>query len=429
MPNTPSTIREQEFPDFGIFAPGNAKASACQYYRVEVPLRALEGQRKALHFIDDGISLAKETRHSMMCSADIVLFFARGGEATDAFINTVRTMKPGMDSESKKMIYPPSVVFDIDDNVDWVHPFNHVYCQLGTRAYDGTLLAPAPPDQPSTELVTTFPDGKQVTVWKDGVTEVDGCVFNIAENLKRVRGVHRSAQLCDGITVPSPYLAQYYRDVHKCHDVYVFPNSVVLKDYPTAKLAPHEGVRILWQGGGSHMVDWFPLRDAVREVSLKYPQVKWVIWGAQFKWIFDNIPEEQLELRDWVDYNAYRAHRTLMDADINLCPLVDNEFNRSKSCIKWYEGSLLAMPEATLAANCRPYSEEMVDGETGLLYNDPRDFVTKISGLIENAELRKTLGENAKKWVVQNRHVDVTVPGLFEFYEYLREKKRMVCEA
>ena len=177
------------------------------------------------------------------------------------------------------------------------------------------------------------------------------------------------------------------------------------------------------------MVDWYPLRDAVREVCLKYPQVKFLIWGAAYKWIHDNIPEDQIELHDWVPYEAYRPMRILMDADINICPLADNEFNRSKSAIKWYEGLMGERPEPCLAGNAGPYREEIQDGETGLLYSTPEEFVQKLSILIENIELRERLGQAARDWVLANRHVNVTVPKLFEYYQELRARKTLALTA
>lgn len=424
-PSTPSTTPAPEAEDkLAVFCPENGKYSACIYYRVEVPFRGLQKFCAAETLIANTTDFVPDTRNAMMCSSDITLFFAKGGEAVNSTIGSLRQMRPGQD-EKGKTIYPPSVIFDIDDNIDWVHPFNSSFAYMGTRDYGGNLL------KPGDSLKTTFPDGQEVTVWADKMTTFDDNLFDIERNHATIAGVHRTAKLVDGVTAPSPYLADYYREIHGCENVYVFPNSVIPEDYPKARLAPRGdgSVRIIWQGGGSHMIDWFPLRDAVREISLKYPFVKWVIWGSPFRWIHDNIPESQLELGNWIDYHAYKAHRVLVDADINLCPLVDNEFNRSKSAIKWYEGSMLHRPEATLAGNCRPYSEEMVDGETGLLYNDPQDFSEKLSKLIEDAELRTRLGENAKKWILENRHYEKTVPKLFEFYQGLRATKRKVYEA
>jgi len=167
----------------------------------------------------------------------------------------------------------------------------------------------------------------------------------------------------------------------------------------------------------------------VRTICLKYPQVKFVIWGTTYRWIHDQIPEHQMEVHDWVPYDAYKPMRVLIDADINLCPLADNPFNRSKSAIKWYEGLMGEFPEPCLAGRAGPYAEEMVDGETGLLYTSPEEFVEKLSALIEREELRRMLGANAKKWVWENRHYSVTVPKLFEFYESLRARKMLALTA
>ena len=409
--------------DFLVYSTGDSRDSGCRYYRCEVPLQGLNKLGLSNGYLD----LRKdpgEDRWAVLLSSDIVQFFAVGGKAFKAMMNTARKMEPKPKTDGGKPVYPPSFVFDLDDNIDWVHPFNFTYGELGVRAYDGTEL------KPGDTLHAVLPDGEKVPLWEDGVTTLGGGKrFDIIGNKNRIRLIHETAQMCDGVTVPSPALAKYYREVHKCEDVYVFPNSIIPEDYPSLKLQPHtDEVRILWQGGGSHMVDWFPLRDAVREVALKYPQAKFVIWGTKYAWVHDNIPPEQLEMHDWMNYEGYRIARTAMDADINLCPLADNMFNHCKSAIKWYESVMPHRPEATLASNVPPYSDEIVDGETGMLYSTPEEFVQKLGRLIEDATLRLRLGEGAKKWVMENRHYSKTVPGLFEYYQHLRIKKARKVE-
>jgi glycosyltransferase involved in cell wall biosynthesis len=111
----------------------------------------------------------------------------------------------------------------------------------------------------------------------------------------------------------------------------------------------------------------------------------------------------------------------MLDCDINLCPLVDNAFNRCKSAIKWYEASVMPTPEATLAQDTAPY-QEIQDGKTGLLFKTPAEFVEKLSLLIEDAQLRKKLGEGARKWVMNNRLPQHTTPGLLDFYTETRNR-------
>jgi glycosyltransferase involved in cell wall biosynthesis len=76
-----------------------------------------------------------------------------------------------------------------------------------------------------------------------------------------------------------------------------------------------------------------------------------------------------------------------------------------------------------LASNYGPY-KEIEDGKTGLLYDTPEEFVQKLSVLIENAELRKTLADGAKEWVRANRFAEVTAVGHAEFLRELRSIKK-----
>ena len=406
--------------NFGVFGVEHEKPSACVYYRVKVPLRSLNELGLA-NVMTHGVGATGPTEdaHMAMMTSDIALFFALGGGGIQTTIENLKAMNPGWNDDRTEMVYPPSIVYDMDDNLDWVDPFNEAYVRLGTRRWDGELM------KPDDKLTINFENGdKPLDLWQDRVTIRQGEVFNVARNHKYVQGCHQVARRCDGVTTTSPYLAKYYREVLGCQSVHVYPNSIVPEDYPVARLQPHEGVRILWQGGGSHHRDWMPLRGALAEIAQKYPQAKFVIWGTSFKWVMDAIPEEQYEFIEWVPYDAYKPMRVLVDCDINLCPLTDNEFNRSKSAIKWYESTMPFRPEATLAARVAPYSDEIEDGRTGLLYSSPREFVEKLSTLIENVELRRKLGDEARNWVQLNRHHLKTAPDLFQYYSELRARKK-----
>lgn len=418
-------LREKERPKFGLYARGHNEVSGCTYYRIDVPTRTLVNLGLAEGYIDYGKRPMDDSIQAMF-SSDVILDYAVAGGMIDSILNSLQTLRPGKTDDGKEDLYPPSFVFDIDDRIDCTHPFNPAFVRLGVRNYDGQEL------QDGDRLVTTFPDGTEVVLWEDAVTIYDNIPFDIARNKRSVAAVHKVARQADGMTVPSEALAKFYREEQKCRNVYVFPNSVLPDDYPKVRLAPRDDpseVRILWQGGASHMIDWFPLRDAIRSVAQKYPQAKFVIWGTKFAWVHDNIPENQLELIDWVPYEAYRPRRVIVDADINLCPLANNIFNEGKSGIKWYESTMPHVPEATLAARVAPYSLEIEDGTTGLLYDSPEDFAEKLGILIEQRSLRLTLGQNARAWVLANRHAEKTVPGLFDFYKMLRAEKQMVMTA
>lgn len=391
--------------------------SACQYYRIIIPMWKLQEMGYALCYEDKG-EKPKE-RVKAMLSSDIVHFYAMAGSDILHQIDTIRGMKPGY-IETGKLQYPPIVIYDIDDNTDFVHPMNSTFLHLGVRAYPSVELL-----EPGDCIEIEWPDGSKRALWEDRITNNGEDFFDIERNIKEMKIRHEIIRRSHGATVTTPALASYFKDVIGQPNTYIFPNTVISSDYKHFRVLRDnpEEIRIFWQGGSSHYVDWYPLKDTLKLIFEKYPNIKLVLYGVKFDWIYDAIPEDRIEFHDWTTSDAYRLHRGLLNIDINLCPLVNNVFNRCKSAIKWYEASIWNEPEATLAANVEPY-HEIENGKTGLLYNSTKEFYEKLCILIENTELRKTLGQNAKKWVLTNRTPEVTIPPLAEFYKELKERQK-----
>jgi len=402
--------------DFGVYAFSNfRRPSAQQYYRLLVPLSALHSRGIANIYADDGM-VHRQYAMQILTGSDIAVAWNLGGEEGLATARSfIDNMKPIM--KEGALLIPPAYVFDMDDAIEFVHPLNPSFCSFGIRNWAGEFL------QPGDELQWPGPDGKTKTIWKDKVTVEDDRLFDIERNFQMIANHYECARTAKGVTVTTEFLAKLYRD-NGCKNVYVFPNSVIESDYYFPNLAPHDGVRIFWQGSSSHFEDWLPLAEVMPEIMAENPNAKLVIMGALFPWVTKKIKPEQVEHVQWVDYAAYRIYRPCMDADINLCPLIDSPFNQGKSAIKWYEGSIGPRPEATLAANVGPY-REIEHGKTGLLYNSPQEFKEQLTALIRNKELRKTLGERAREWVRTNRDANKTVVGLYEFYLELKRQQRM----
>lgn len=402
--------------NFFVWTTNFGTRSACSYYRIEVPMTQLDKFGLAAIYEDKGLG-TKESSIARMYS-DIAHFYALGGESPLRQMRRLRETPAG--ARAGHELYPPALIYDIDDNNDFVHPFNTSFAHMGVRGYpDARLLTPGE------GLEITDPDGKPIAGWVDGVTKYEQIVFDVSRNLYQMKVRHEIIRACHGVTVPSPVLARYMKKVIGHNDVYVFPNTIVPEHYEKVRAVrenPDE-IRILWQGGMSHWIDWYPLRDCLKTIAQKYPNVKFVIFGEWFKWIHEAIPDHMVEHHPWVQYDAYKLKRGLLNVDINLCVLANNVFNACKSGIKWYESVVGVEPEATLAAKTAPYSE-IVDGETGLLYSTPEEFVTQLGCLIESASLRKRLAEGAKKWILANRTPEATIPGLFEFYQEIRARQK-----
>ena len=100
----------------------------------------------------------------------------------------------------------------------------------------------------------------------------------------------------------------------------------------------------------------------------------------------------------FVSYDDYEA--AIRSSDIALLPLRDSEFNRSKSDLKFIE---CAGNGAVVLASPVVYGNTIVEGKTGFIYRDNREFTNKLNLLIKNRNLRRMVAEKAYAYVRFNR--------------------------
>ena len=396
---------------------------ACSYYRIEVPFTQMMQMDLAKVYEDQpgGNETTQKNSTLALMFSDIMHQYSLAGEGTLHRYQSIKRRKPAMHGET--LVVPPAIIYDVDDNADFVHPFNSTYVGMGVRAYPSARLL-----KKGDVLVFTNEAGQEEELWVDEETVYNDTLFDIQRNLYDMKIRHEIIRTADAATVSTRALATYFRDVIGQKNVHVFPNTIVpehYEQYEVKRRAEDDGiVRILWQGSVSHYVDWYPLKDALAAICEKYRgKVKFVIFGHIFPWVHSAIPADMIEHHPWCLYEAYKLKRGLLNCDINLCPLADDVFNRCKSAIKWYEASILLHPEATLAQSTEPY-HEIEEGVTGLLFKNDEEFVQKLSALIENPDLRARLARNAKAWVLKNRTPGATIPALFEFHQETRARQK-----
>jgi glycosyltransferase involved in cell wall biosynthesis len=85
-----------------------------------------------------------------------------------------------------------------------------------------------------------------------------------------------------------------------------------------------------------------------------------------------------------------------------MVPLADNNFNRSKSNIKFLEYSVCGFP--AVYSDVGPYHSSVVQGETGLLTrNTPEDWFINIETLVKDPGLRSRIAMNARNEILSCR--------------------------
>ena len=98
---------------------------------------------------------------------------------------------------------------------------------------------------------------------------------------------------------------------------------------------------------------------------------------------------------DWLDKHS--------DWDIGIIPLVNTEFNKCKSELKYIEFSALGIP--VVASDMNVYNEAINDGVTGFLANNEDEWVHKLSLLIEDPILRNGIVNNAREDIMENYNI------------------------
>ena len=107
------------------------------------------------------------------------------------------------------------------------------------------------------------------------------------------------------------------------------------------------------------------------------------------------IPYYPMSLKtfyDWLGKNS--------DWDIGIIPLVNTNFNKCKSELKYIEFSALGVP--VVASDMNVYNEAITDGVTGFLANNEDEWVDKLSRLIEDPILRNGMVNNAHDDILEN---------------------------
>lgn len=119
----------------------------------------------------------------------------------------------------------------------------------------------------------------------------------------------------------------------------------------------------------------------------------------------------------FISYDEYEA--AIRTSDIALLPLRDNEFNRSKSDLKFIE---CAGNGAVVLASPVVYGKTIDEGKTGFIYRDDREFTNKLNLLIKNRNLRRMVAEKAYAYVRSNRLMSQHYEERLDWYRELLER-------
>lgn len=224
-----------------------------------------------------------------------------------------------------------------------------------------------------------------------------------------VRIVKAELREADLVTASTQILADHVRPING--NIVVIPNVVDtalhLKAKGRTKEARHANdIRIYWGGGGGHYDDLLLVKNALLRVFKENPNVKLVFSNFIPDWAIDLPPFNVFMIR-FAHFNAYPKVLKWLCADVALAPLVDSQFNRCKSHVKYLDYAMADIPG--VYSDLDPYGS-VEDGVTGLKAKSESDWYEAITMLVKNADLRKSIAKAAKEDVLSKWTIDKWAP-------------------
>lgn len=361
---------------------------ATNNYRIMQPLyKLMEHGMANVCTAREGIELNQDHALEKALESDLIVFHRPQSENWFKFIKTCNK-------------YGKMVVADYDDDPFNTSPWNPFYEWIGTE-----------------EVTYVWADGRKEMLWSKDPSISGGRYLNIEDNIRRRDLFRASFRSADLVSCTTDILAEKLRTINP--NVAVLPNLIDFNQYPKIELVK-KNIRIGWQGGVSHFEDLHMIRDAIGEILKKYPQVTFVYWGdMKLYGMFRKFPMERIEAHTWTDYMVYPYKLACMNLDIGLCPVVENEFNRNKSAIKYFEYSMANA--ATIASNWEPYSSCITNNKDGLLVK-PNEWFNAMEELILNKEKRESLAKNAYDNIYENFNADKQAYKWLDAYEKVLKK-------
>lgn len=200
--------------------------------------------------------------------------------------------------------------------------------------------------------------------------------------------IRRNIEAAHLVTVTNEHLAVVAREFND--------NVAVLPNFIPAWMLEHDRpkrdcVTVGWGGGNSHGRDFGEIAKPLR----RYLQANHDVLFHNFGWDYTHrvrTPRGRSVFTPW--HRRPDDYMRAIDFDIGLAPLRQTAFNARKTAVKALEHSALGIP--TIASNVSPYREFVRDGETGVLFDTPREFEAALDEMVRDERWRQHLGANAR---------------------------------
>lgn len=214
--------------------------------------------------------------------------------------------------------------------------------------------------------------------------------------MKSPAKIHEIICLSDVVIAGNNYLSDYAKKYNK--NVYSIPTTIDTNYHKRKDINDDERICIGWTGSHTTIQHFKHSIPVLKKLKEKYGDKIYfkVIGDEKYLDAELNIIGEKWNLQDEIEQ--------LSKIDIGIMPLPDNAWAKGKCGFKGLQYMALEIPSvmSPVGVNC----EIISDGVNGFLADKEDEWVEKISILIENPELRKKIGTEARKTVIEKYSVE-----------------------
>jgi len=220
--------------------------------------------------------------------------------------------------------------------------------------------------------------------------------FDDAIYLDNLYVVNKMLKISKLIVTGNEHLKNYAMQFNK--KVYVIPTSLNTDVWkPLSKKKTSETV-IGWIGMPSNFQFLNVLYNPLKVLSQKYDFTFKIISTFDFpQYAIPDFEGVHVERAKW---SLKTERRELAEVDIGVYPLPDNEWSKGKCGLKTLQ--YMAMEISPICSRVGVNNIMIQDGRNGLLASTEKEWIKKLSLLIENTTLRRQLGKSARITIEKN---------------------------
>ncbi len=217
--------------------------------------------------------------------------------------------------------------------------------------------------------------------------------FDDAIYLHNSHVVNKMIKISKLIIAGNEHLKNYALQFNK--KVYIVPTSINTYVWKLSSKKKTGETVIGWMGMPSNFQFLNVLLNPFKVLSQKYDLTFKIISAFDFpQYAIPDFKGVHVERAKW---SLKTERQELAEVDIGVYPLPDNEWSKGKCGLKTLQYMAMEIPPVCSRVGV---SNIMIqDGRNGFLVSTEKEWVKKLTSLIENTTLRRQLGKNARMTV------------------------------